>query len=114
MLKEEIEPLIGHWMITHIALGDSTSSKSARSEIESLVQKRQWENVRVELVDEKNSTLEARVLYFEEYPPRGWRRWLPFSSQMPPVPVDDFAAVVVARRFIFGQPVNPKGKSAPV
>ncbi|BCM89664.1 hypothetical protein IAD21_01511 [Abditibacteriota bacterium] len=110
-LKAEIEPLILQWMITRIALGNSTSSKAARAEIEGLFQQRQWENVHIEWVDEKNSTLEARVLYFEEYPPRGWRKWMPFSSQMPPVPVDDFAAVVVARRLMFGQPEEKsKGK----
>lgn len=101
-LKEEMEPLIVQWMIARIALGNSTSSKSAWGEIERLIGKRGWEGVRVELVDEKNSTLEARALYFEEYPPHGWRKLIPFSSQVPPVPVDDFAAVIVARRLIFG------------
>ena len=101
-LQEEVEPLVAQWMIARIALGDSTSSKSAWGEIERLIGKRGWDHVRVELVDEKNSTLEARALYFEEYPPRGWRKLIPFSSQVPPVPVDDFAAVIVARRLIFG------------
>lgn len=100
-LAEEIEPLIGQWMINHIALGNSTSSKSARGSIGQLIQKRGWDNVQIELVDEKNSTLEARSLYFEEYPPSGWRKWVPFSSQVPPVPIDDFAAVIVARRLMF-------------
>ena len=102
-LQEEIEPLIAQWMVARVALGDSTSSKSARGEIERLLGKRGWENVRVELVNEKNSTLEARTLYFEQCPPRGWRKLIPFSSQVPPVPVDDFAAAIVARRLIFGE-----------
>ncbi|RYX85013.1 Holliday junction resolvase RuvX [bacterium] len=99
-VNEAIEPLIRQWMITRIALGDSTSSRAARGEIENLIAKRSWENVRIELVDEKNSTLEARTLYFQEYPPRGLRKLLPISSQVPPMPVDDFAAVIVARRLL--------------
>lgn len=101
-LKEKIEPLVSQWMIERIALGNSTSSKTARVTIETLIQARGWNHVRLELVNEKNSTLEARALYFEEHPPRGWRKLIPFSSQVPPVPVDDFAAVVVARRLVFG------------
>ncbi len=101
-LAEEVEPLVSQWMVGRIALGNSTSSKTARVELETLIQKRGWQNVEIELVDETNSTLEARTLYFEANPPRGWRKWIPFSSQVPPVPVDDFAAVVVARRLLFG------------
>ena len=101
-LVEVLEPLLSQWMISRIALGNSTSSKEARFQIEALCQKRGSENVHVELVDETNSTLEARVLYFEANPPRGWRKLIPFASQVPPVPVDDFAAIVVARRLLFG------------
>ena len=101
-LAQEVEPLVSQWMIQRIALGNSTSSKTARAAIETLIHKRGWQNVEIEMVDETNSTLEARTLYFEANPPRGWRRWIPFSSQVPPVPVDDFAAVVVARRLLFG------------
>lgn len=101
-LQDELEPLISRWMIERIALGNSTSSKSARTQIETFVQARGWENVLIEWVDEKNSTLEARTLYFEEHPPRGWKKLLPLSSQVPPVPVDDFAAVIVARRLLQG------------
>lgn len=53
-----------------------------------------------ELVDERGSTLAARQLYWEQHPPRGWRRWLPLSLQTPPEPHDGLAAVVIARRFL--------------
>lgn len=56
--------------------------------------------LKVVAVEERNSTLEARALYWQEKPPRGWRRVLPLSLQEPPEPVDDFAAVVLARRFL--------------
>jgi hypothetical protein len=56
--------------------------------------------VDITTVDETGSTLEARVLYWQEHRPRGWRRLVPLSLQVPPEPVDDFAAVVLARRFL--------------
>jgi hypothetical protein len=51
-------------------------------------------------ISETNSTLEARELFWQQHPPSGWRRWLPRSLQTPPCAIDDFAAVVIARRFI--------------
>jgi hypothetical protein len=56
---------------------------------------------------EKNTTIRARALYFREHPPRGWRRLVPLSLQVPPAPVDDYAAVLIARDYLdarqFGQ-----------
>lgn len=96
-LEAQVRSLLLAWPIERVALGDSTSSKSARAHLEAVLQ---GTALIVEMVDEKNSTLEARGLYFEAYPPHGWKRFVPLSLQVPPVPVDDFAAVVVARRLL--------------
>lgn len=83
-----------NWPLTHVVLGDSTASAQWRAKIE------EWlPQVEIFLVNERNSSYEARALYWETYPPRGWRRLLPLSLQEPPEPIDDFAAVVLARRF---------------
>jgi RNase H-fold protein (predicted Holliday junction resolvase) len=50
----------------------------------------------VRRVQERDSTRRARERYFAENPPRGWRRLLPCSFQTPPVPVDDYAAWILA------------------
>lgn len=52
------------------------------------------------VVDESNTTLKARERYWEHNPRRGWRRVLPATLQMPPEPIDDFAAVVLAERVL--------------
>ncbi len=104
-LAQSIEDAAARWPITRIALGDSTSSQTARALIEALIFERGWA-ISVELVDEKNSTLEARALYFGVNPPRGWRRLVPLSAQAPPCPVDDFAAEVVARRLLAKPPLS--------
>jgi RNase H-fold protein (predicted Holliday junction resolvase) len=52
------------------------------------------------LVDEHHSTLQGRRRYFQENPPRGWRRLLPVGLQTPPRPYDDYVAVVLAERYL--------------
>jgi RNase H-fold protein (predicted Holliday junction resolvase) len=54
----------------------------------------------VVLVDEFETTRRARELYFRDHPPRGWRRLVPLGLQVPPRPVDDYAAILIARRFL--------------
>jgi len=51
-------------------------------------------------VREEGTTLAARALYYREHPPRGWRRLIPITLQVPPVPLDDYAAVVIAERYM--------------
>lgn len=52
------------------------------------------------LVEEKDSTLLARRLYWQDHPRRGWRRLLPLSLLAPPEPYDGYAAAVLARRWL--------------
>ena len=54
----------------------------------------------VELVRETNTTLEARDVYWKLHRPRGLRRLLPLSLQVPPRPIDDLAAYCIVRRAI--------------
>lgn len=51
-------------------------------------------------VDEHLSSLEARSRYFKDNPPTGFRRWIPLTMQTPPVPFDDYVAVILAERFL--------------
>jgi len=51
-------------------------------------------------VDETNTSLQARERYWEYNPRRGWRRLLPATLQVPPEPVDDFAALILAERVL--------------
>ncbi len=78
-----------------IIMGDGTTSAAAKARIEAQVGA-------VTLVDEYRTTEEGRRLYWAENPPRGWRRLVPRGLLTPTVPVDDFAAVALARRFLAG------------
>ncbi|MCA1596550.1 MAG: pre-16S rRNA-processing nuclease YqgF, partial [Chloroflexi bacterium] len=52
------------------------------------------------LIAEPFTTQQARARYFAAYPPRGWRRLVPRGLLTPPVPVDDFAALILAENWI--------------
>lgn len=52
------------------------------------------------VVNERETSLQARERYWEHHPRKGWRKLLPSSLQVPPEPVDDFAALVIAERVL--------------
>lgn len=54
---------------------------------------------RVLMIDEHLSSVEARKEYWIHNPPTGIRRIVPVSLQVPPVPIDDYVAVILARRY---------------
>ena len=93
-LEEIISTLISDNAIDAIVLGDGTTSADARKRIETIAV-----NIPIEIVDEKHTTEQARVLYWKKNPPRGWRRLLPTSMQVPPEPVDHLVAEILAQRF---------------
>ena len=53
----------------------------------------------IHLVDEYGTSRAARALYFSEHPPRGWRPWFRRLSDTRR-PIDDYAAILIARRFL--------------
>ena len=92
-----IATLLRKYAARVIVLGHATSSATLRAELESIAQAG---DATIFVIDETGSTLEARELYWEKFPPRGLKKLLPLSLQVPPVPLDDFAAIVLARRFL--------------
>ena len=83
--------------VDEIIIGGSTGSKKVRQTVEDMLQRQ------VTVVDERHTTELAKRRYFAANPPRGWRRLLPQGLLYPPVPFDDYAAVVMAEAFIAGQ-----------
>ena len=79
-----------------VIMGNGTTSAEAKTHVECL-------GVTVTLADEYRTTDEAKRLYWDVHPPRGWRRFVPRGMLVPPVPVDDFVAVILARRFLAEQ-----------
>lgn len=92
-LMERLAPLLRAHPIRAVALGAGTNAGVLARRLEVL-------GVPVHLIDETNTTYRARALYFADNPPRGWRRWVPLGLQLPPRPIDDYAALLIARRHI--------------
>jgi RNase H-fold protein (predicted Holliday junction resolvase) len=80
------------WQLGAIALGGGTNTLALERDLSDL-------GLPIASVDERETTLRARALYFADHPPRGWRRLIPLGMQLPPRPIDDYAAVLIARRY---------------
>ena len=80
---------------TFLVVGGGTALGSVRSALmdEDL-------DLPLKIFPEARTTERAKVRYFEENPPRGWRRLVPRGLLSPPVPVDDYAAVLIAEGFL--------------
>lgn len=92
-LPARIAELAAAGPIDVVALGRGTNAAVASAAAEAA-------GLRVELVDERETTLHARERYFRDHPPRGWRRLIPRGMLLPDRPIDDYAALLIAERFL--------------
>jgi RNase H-fold protein (predicted Holliday junction resolvase) len=99
-LPDRLRPMVVAHGATTIALGGGTSAKAVAVRLESL-------GLPICLVDEYETTRFARELYFADHPPRGWRRMLPRGLLSPGRPVDDYAAILIGRRYLEARVASP-------
>lgn len=92
-LDTVIKNLAAELKINSVILGDGTTHKAAAQKVSAA-------GLKFQLVDEKHTTEEARREYWKKNPPRGWRKLLPTSMQVPPEPVDAIVAEILVRRFL--------------
>ncbi len=88
-----IEQWCNDYSIEKLVMGDQTTSRQWRDSLATA-----FPNLPLMMVDERNSSLEARDRYWELYPPRGWRRLIPKGMRLPPRPVDDIVAILLVER----------------
>ncbi|MEB3274840.1 MAG: pre-16S rRNA-processing nuclease YqgF [Prochlorothrix sp.] len=90
---------IAQWIqefgVTQLVMGNQTTAKQWRSRLEQEL----VPCPPLALVDERNSTLEARDRYWQLYPPRGLTRLLPRGLRQPPRPIDDIVAILLIERY---------------
>ncbi len=70
------------------------------SELASELIRRAASDVVLAEIDEHMTTLQARERYWRENPPRGLWRLVPTGLRLPPEPIDDWAAVILAERYL--------------
>lgn len=93
----ELERAVGALTgVTAYVVGDGTASPQA---VDAL-RRAGVANEAIHHIDEYKSSEIGRRRYWEANPPRGWRRLIPTTMQVPPEPYDDFVAVELARRYI--------------
>ena len=92
-----VEQLLVKYQSSQVVIGDRTSSQEAKKKLEQL--SIAGEHIKVVFVDEHRSTDQARERKWQENPPRGVKRFIPTTMQVPPRPVDDYVAVILAERY---------------
>jgi RNase H-fold protein (predicted Holliday junction resolvase) len=92
-LLERLTAVVAEFEPSALAVGRGTNAGRVIKSLEAL-------RLPVHQVDEYETTRFARTLYFADNPPKGWRRLLPVSLQTPLRPVDDYAAILIARRYL--------------
>ncbi len=91
-----IQKIWSKYQPNKLIIGNLTTSKQWKQKIEDKLNLSE----EIILVDEKNSTLEARDRYWQMYPPKGLGRLIPQSLKVPPHPIDDIVAIILIERFI--------------
>ena len=94
-LVQIIKSLLEKYIIKTIVMGNGTSSKKKYDLL-----KQEFIDRDIVLINEYRTTDEARKLYFQENPPKGWKKLIPLGMQVPPVPIDDYAAIVIGRKYL--------------
>lgn len=93
-LAQAVLAIVRDWQLVAIVVGDRTTGKQVAAEIEAL-----QPGAPIHLVPEHGTTLRARERYFRDNPPTGWRRLVPRGLLLPPRPVDDYAALLIAEEW---------------
>ena len=81
--------------IEALILGDQTGSKQWRSRIQAVLPE-----LRIEVIDERFSSQEARDRYWDVYPAMGFDRLVPRGMRVPPRAIDDLVAIILVERFL--------------
>ena len=92
-LGERLRELLAATPVAVAAVGRGTNAAAVVEIVRGL-------GLRTELVDERETTLLARERFFRDHPPRGWRRFVPRGMLLPDRPIDDYAALLIAERYL--------------
>ena len=94
-IEVELSAFAGKEQLAGIIMGDGTNSKAIGQAVSKV-----FAAVPLALVGEAHSTAEARSLYWQANPPRGWRKLVPLGMLVPSEPLDAYAAVVQVKRWL--------------
>jgi RNase H-fold protein (predicted Holliday junction resolvase) len=90
---QRIPQLCVEWAVTQVVIGDRTMTRQWQAKLSDL-------GLPIAPIDEHNSSMEARDLYWQMYPPQGLQKLLPQGMRLPPRPIDDLVAIILVRRYL--------------
>lgn len=93
-LPAEAARLVALYEPIALVMGNGTGSRPIADRIRALAL-----SPPLLLVPEAHTTIQARERYLDAHPPKGWLRLVPRALRTPPVPIDDFVAVILAERY---------------
>ncbi len=96
-LAQRSSAILKNFQVDKLVLGDRTNSKKVAEILNSSGVAAKGGGII--FVDEDASTLEGRRRYFQVNKRKGLWRLIPIGLQIPPVPYDDYVAVVLAERY---------------
>ncbi|AFY74150.1 putative endonuclease involved in recombination [Synechococcus sp. PCC 7502] len=90
-----VASLMAKYTISLIIMGDQTTAQVWKSEF-----KNAFPDVNIVTVNERFSSQEAKVRYWQLYPPQGLMALVPLGLRSPPRPVDDIVAMILIERYL--------------
>jgi RNase H-fold protein (predicted Holliday junction resolvase) len=91
-----IQQLQQQFSISLIVMGDQTTSQEWKHRL----QEQLADSLPIVLVDERNSSLEARDRYWQMHPARGAASLVPKALRRIPRPIDDIVAILLIERYL--------------
>ncbi len=93
-LVERLAVDVSRGSIDMVCVGNATRSEAVVAMLRS-----RWPVLPITVVDERNTSLEARRRFYEDHPPRGIMRLVPRGLLVPKEPLDGYAALLIVERY---------------
>lgn len=95
-VTEKLASLCEQFPIEQLIMGNQTTAKQWKIKLEKILPR----PIPITMVDERNSSVEARDRYWQMYPPQGLTRLIPQGLRVPPRPIDDIVAILLIERYL--------------
>lgn len=91
-----IQSLQQQFPISLLVMGDQTTAKEWKQTLNNQLP----DPLRIIMVDERYSSLQARDRYWQMFPPKGLSRLVPQSFRSISRPIDDIVAILLIERYL--------------
>ena len=95
-VTQKLASLCQQFPIEQLIMGNQTTAKQWKAQLEKILPC----PIPITMIDERNSSVEARDRYWEMYPPQGLTRLIPQGLRVPPRPIDDIVAILLIERYL--------------